>query len=139
MRKPVQLCVVTSPVLLLAVTCLLIVGEGDCSLHFGFQDQFRIRNLSRKDVAVTSSHTHKATDIPRGKAAIVPHSVGDITIKQRDGNTWVYKNVGPGSLEGTPYRISSRCYIPFGGGTLTVNLILAEDGRLYFDCRHYFR
>lgn len=123
--------VFTSLLMLLVATVLLMVAERGCSSMFAFRLQFRIINATGTAVAVTSAHTQQTTGIPNRAAAVVPHGQGDITIKQRGGKTWVYRNVSPGDLEGTPYKIIRHYPIPFGGGTWTVNLLLAEDGRLY--------
>jgi hypothetical protein len=108
---------------------LLATDDGVGSL-FAVTVQFRITNVTGKDVAVTSSHTRKTTHIPDGAAAVVPHAVGDISI-HRDGTTWLYKKLSPLDFEGTPYKLFRSYHIPFGGGVVTVNLWLDKDGRLY--------
>jgi hypothetical protein len=119
--------------LLLAVIPVLAANEGDGSPLFEYRLQFRITNTTGKDVTVTSDHTKQTTPIRSQSVGVVPHGLGDITIRQRGGKTWVYKNVSRLGLrlEGTPYEVITRYRIPFGGGTSTVNLLLDKDGRLY--------
>lgn len=121
----------TSVLMLLIVTGALMATQRGCSSPFAFKLQFRITNMTGKDVAVTSAHTRQTTSIPNQAAAVVPHGHGDITVRQRDGKTWVYKDVSRMSLEGTSYAIIKRYAIPFGGGTSTVNLVLDKDGWLH--------
>ena len=131
MRKPLRLVGPTSLLLVLVVMNLLMMPQRGCSFLFEYTEQFRITNATGKEVAVTSAHTQQTTRIPNGAAALVPHGEGDITIKQGDGKTWLYKKVSPLDLEGTPYKIIRDYPVPFGGGTWTVNLLLDKDGRLY--------
>jgi len=99
--------------------------------------QFRITNATGEEVAVTSAHTKKTISIPKQKAALVPHTSGDISVRLPDGTTWVYRNLSPLELKGTPFAVEKHYWL-FGvqdgdllRGLLTANLLLNKDGRLY--------
>ena len=99
--------------------------------------QFRITNATGKEVTVTSGHTGKAVRVANQKAALVPHTSGDFTVTMPDGKVWVYKNLSPLDLKGTPFMVEKH-YTFFGvqdgyvfRGSWTVNLILSKNGRLY--------
>jgi len=131
MRKPLRFLVPVSLLVVVVAAGILMIPEGGCSSLFGVTLQFRITNATGKEVAVTSAHAQQVTRIASQARGIVEHAGGDITVKQKNGKTWVYKNVSRMDLEREPYRVFRSYPIPFGGGTSTVNLLLAKDGRLY--------
>jgi hypothetical protein len=119
------------PLLFLSMALVMMIGG--C----GQLTQFRITNATGKEVAVTSGHTKKTVHILNGKTAHVPHTSGDITVTLPDGKTWVYRNLSPLDLKGTPF-MAEKHYVFFGfqdgyvfRGSWTVDLLLSKDGRLY--------
>jgi hypothetical protein len=131
MGKPFRFLAPTGLLVLVVAGGLLMMPEGGCSSLFCVRLQFRITNATEKEIAVTSAHAQQVTRIQSQAAGIVEHGRGDITVKQKDGKTWVYKNVSRLDLEMPPYKVYKSYPIPFGGGTSTVNLLLAKDGQLY--------
>jgi hypothetical protein len=119
--------------MVLIVTAMFLMMLGGC----GYMERFQITNATGKEVAVTSAHTGKTVRIPNQKAALVPHSLGDITVTLPDGTTWVYKNLEPGALRGTQFG-TKKSYLLFGyqdgyffRGSWTANLLLNRDARMY--------
>jgi hypothetical protein len=120
------------------VVSLLFLGAGLAMIGGGTHlTRFRIRNATGMEIAVTSAHTHKTVRVSGQKAALVPHTRGDITVTLPNGKTWVYKNLSPLDLKGTAF-ILKREYLFFGyedgyivRGSSTVDLLLNKDGRLY--------
>jgi hypothetical protein len=122
-RLRLQALIRAIPVLVLS--SLLVMMFGGCG---GVLHQFQIENATGEEVAVTSGHTQKTVSIPNQKAARVPHDSGDITVTMRDGKTWLYRNLSPTDLRGTPFLIETSSVF---GGSRTVNLLLHKNGRLY--------
>ena len=123
-RLRLQALIRAIPVLVLS--SMLVMMFGGCQ---GPTHQFQIENATGEEVAVTSGHTQKTVSIPNQKTARVPHSGGDITVTMRDGKTWLYRNLDPWDLRGTPFLIETSSYV--FGGSRTVNLLLHKNGRLY--------
>jgi hypothetical protein len=122
-----------SVVMMVVVIPMPLMMLGGCA----WMERVRIRNATGKQVSVTSAHTQKTVRIPNQEAAIIPHSRGDITVVTPNGKTWVYHNVAPQDLAGTPFACKQR-YFFFGyqdgyffRGATTANLLLKDDGRLY--------
>jgi hypothetical protein len=114
-------------------TGTLFATPGECAVL----TQFRIINRTAAEVSVTSAHTKKTVQIPSQQAVFVPHSRGDITVTLPGGKTWVYKDLSPQALLGTPF-LAKKQYLFFGfqdgyifRASLTVTLLLNKDGRLY--------
>jgi hypothetical protein len=129
-RYPLGLACAISLVFFAAVIVMMIDGCGQLT-------QFSIKNATSGDVEVTSGHTQKTVRIPDQKTALVPHTSGDITVTLPDGRIWVYKNLSPLDLKGTPFMVEKH-YLFFGyqdgyifRGSWTVNLLLSKDSRLY--------
>jgi hypothetical protein len=124
-------------ILLLAIPLLFLITVPFLMVGGGQLTRFRIANATGAEVAVTSDHTKKTVHIPNGKTANIPHTVGAITVALPDGKTWVYRRLSPLDLKKTPFA-AKRHYVFFGvqdgylvRGSLTVDLVLGKDGRIY--------
>jgi hypothetical protein len=129
---------VRSMTLVFVVPCMLLsivlsTMAGGCA----HMERFRITNATGSAVTVTSGHTKKTVRIPDGDSVLVPHGTGNITITMPDGKTWVYQNLAPHNLEGTPF-VTKTSYLFFGyedgyffRGSTTANLLLDKNSRLY--------
>ena len=109
----------------LVLSSLLIMMFGGCT---GVLHQFQIENATGEEIAVTSGHTQKTVRIPDQETVRVPHGSGNITVTMQDGKTWLYRNLSPADLSGTPFLVETSSVF---GGSRTVNLLLQKNGHLY--------
>lgn len=126
-----RLAILAASSLLLAMVLLATVGG--CAQ----MTEFRITNATGKEVTITSLHTRMSVHVLPGKTADVPHTAGDIIVSLLDGKRWIYRNLAPLDLRGTPF-MAEKHYLLFGWqdghifrGLWRVDLLLDRDGRLY--------
>ena len=90
--------------------------------------QFRIKNATGQDVTVTSAQTKEAIGIADGASRLIPHTAGNVTVTYADGNSWLYKNLSPLQFRETSFATFKKHLY---GSSITVDLLLAKDGRVY--------
>lgn len=99
-----------------------------CMAGCSVTTQLRIKNETGQDVAIMSAHTGQTVSIRNGATKLIPHTAGNITVMQADGESWLYENLSPLQFKGTPYAIFTRNLY---GSSIIVDLFLANDGRMY--------